>query len=124
MALGSWLGTVDIGIGSAVVELAIAVSVILLGGVILLDRRLRVPVAMGAVAFFGFFHGYAHGQEIPDIAGPVVYAVGFLLGTVLIHLLGVLIGDIAKRYPKGRPVLRTAGGAFVLLGGLFIAGVL
>ena len=124
MALGGWLGFLDLGISSRVVEIAIALSVILLGGVILLDRGLRVPVAMAAVGFFGFFHGYAHGQEIPDIARPVLYAAGFLTGTVLIHLLGVLLGDMAKRYPKGRPVLRTAGGAFVLIGGLFIAGVL
>ena len=124
MALGGWLGFVDIGITSGFVEIAIALSVILLGGVILLDRRLRIPVAIGAVAFFGFFHGYAHGQEIPEIARPVLYALGFLTGTVLIHLLGVLLGDIAKRYSKGRLVLRTAGGAFVLIGGLFIAGVL
>ena len=124
MALGGWMGFVDIGITSGVVEVAIALSVILLGGVILLDRRLRIQVAMGAVAFFGFFHGYAHGQEIPDIARPVLYALGFLSGTILIHLLGVLLGDIAKRYSKGRLVLRTAGGVFVLIGGLFIAGVL
>lgn len=124
MALGSWLGAVGIGSGSTVVELAIALSVILPAAVILLDRRLRVPLVMAAVAFVGFFDGYSRGQEIPEIAGPIVDAIGFLVGTVLIPLLGVLIGDIAKRYPKGSPVLRTGGGVFVLRGSLFIVGAL
>ena len=79
---------------------------------------------MGAVAFFGFFHGFAHGAEIPDIADPLLYAPGFLLGTILLHLLGVLIGDIAKRYQYGLLVLRGAGAVFVLIGLTFIAEAL
>lgn len=124
MAVGGLAGSADLGIGSRVVELAIAFSVVALGSVIALDRRLSTSVAMGAVAFFGFFHGYAHGQEIPDIARPVVYASGFLLGTALIHLLGLLIGDVSRRYARGRLVLRAVGGVFVVIGGLFVAGVL
>lgn len=124
MALGGWVGRMWPEIFSGWVEWAIAASVILLGAVILLDRRLRVPVAMAAVAFFGISHGYAHGSEIPDIARPLVYAGGFLLGTAMIHLLGVLIGDMARRYPRGRPVLRGVGGVFVVAGGLFLFGAL
>jgi urease accessory protein len=124
MGVGAAAGYADIGLSSTVTETGIALSVILLGGVILLDRSLDVRVAMGFVAFFGFFHGYAHGQETPDIADPVVYALGFLLGTILIHLLGVLIGEVAIRYTHGRTALRVAGGLFILLGALFIVGVL
>jgi urease accessory protein len=124
MALGGLAGANDLGITSGFVETAIAVSVIGLGSVIALDKSLKVQVAMGAVAFFGFFHGYAHGLEIPEIARPVVYAGGFLLGTALIHLLGVLIGDMSRRYPGGRPVMRVIGGGFVLVGLLFIGGTL
>lgn len=124
MALGGWIGRSSPEIFSWLVEWAIAASVMLLGAVILLDRRLRLSVAMAAVAFFGLSHGYAHGSEIPDIARPVVYAGGFLLGTALIHLLGVLIGDMARRYPRGRPVLRGVGGVFVAAGALFLFGAL
>lgn len=124
MAIGGFGGSAELGVGSGFVELAIALSVVALGSVIVLDQKLSISVAMGAVAFFGFFHGYAHGQEIPDIARPFVYAGGFLLGTALIHLLGVLIGDISRRYAAGRRVLRVVGGVFVVAGGLFIAGVL
>ena len=79
---------------------------------------------MTAVGFFAIFHGYAHGVEIPDIAGPVVYALGFLLGTILIHLLGVLVGEVARRYGSGRLVLRLLGAGFVVVGILFLLGVM
>lgn len=124
MAVGGWVGSVNAETFSGAVEWAIAASVVLLGAVILLDRRLKLRVAMAAIAFFGLSHGYAHGSEIPDIARPLVYAGGFLLGTALIHLLGVLIGDMARRYPKGRPILRGVGGVFVVAGALFFLGVL
>ena len=124
MAVGGVAGANDLGVGSQVVELAIAFSVVVLGSVIALDRSLGVRTALGAVAFFGFFHGYAHGMEIPDIARPAVYASGFLVGTALIHLLGVLIGDISRRYSRGRVVMRVVGVVFVAVGVLFIAQAL
>ena len=80
--------------GETAIETGIAVSVIALGSAIAADRQLPVRAVMGAVVFFGFFHGYAHGVEIPNIARPAVYAGGFLLGTALIHLLGVLVGGL------------------------------
>ncbi len=58
------------------------------------------------------------------MARPVVYATGFLLGTALIHLTGVLIGEVARRYVAGRGVLRAAGGGFLVAGFLFLLGVL
>lgn len=124
MAVGGLAGAAGLGIPSEVIELAIAVSVILLGAVILLNRRLPTRVAMAVVAFFGFFHGFAHGAEIPVIADALVYAVGFIVGTALLHLLGVLIGDMARRYENGIPVLRAGGAAFVAIGLMFIAGVM
>lgn len=122
MGVGGVLGRADLGLGSTAIEIGIALSVVLLGVVIALDTRLPVRLVMGAVIFFGFFHGYAHGVEIPTVARPVTYAIGFLTGTALIHLFGVLIGEIAKRYSSGRLVLRLASSAFVVLGGVFLLG--
>lgn len=124
MAVGGIAGRADLGLSSGTVETGIALSVILLGVVIAADRNLPVRAVMAAVVFFGFFHGYAHGMEIPDIAGPMAYALGFLLGTALIHLSGVLIGEISRRYAAGRLVLRIAGGVSAALGALFLVGVL
>lgn len=124
MAVGGLLGRVDIGLGETAIETGIAISVIALGSAIAADRQLPVMAVMGAVVFFGFFHGYAHGVEIPNIARPMVYAGGFLLGTALIHLLGVLVGEMTKRYARGRVALRAIGAVFVVIGVLFILGVM
>ena len=124
MGVGGVAGAAGLGISGEAIELAIATSVIALGAVILLNRQLPMAVAMAVVAFFGFFHGVAHGAEIPEIADPLVYAAGFIIGTILLHLLGVLIGDIAKRYQNGILILRGAGGVFVILGTMFFLGVL
>ena len=124
MAVGGLLGRADIGLGETAIETGIAISVIALGLAIAADRKLSVGPVMAAVVFFGFFHGYAHGVEIPNIARPAVYAAGFLLGTALIHLLGVLVGEMAKRYSRGRIVVRLIGAVFVVVGVLFILGVM
>lgn len=124
MAIGGLVGRAGPGLGSAVVEYGIAASVILLGAVIAVERNLAIGLAMAVVAVFALFHGYAHGAEIPTVARPILYAGGFLTGTALIHLSGVVIGDISSRYKPGRAVLRLGGVAIATLGLGFVAGVL
>lgn len=123
MAVGGAAGAADLGITSAVVEAGIAVSVIALGLVIAADRSLPARAVAVAVLFFGFFHGYAHGMETPDVASPAVYAGGFVVGTAAIHLIGVVIGEVVKRYAAGRRVMRVCGGVFALIGVLFLTGL-
>lgn len=124
MAVGGLLGTTDLGLGSAFIEAGIALSVLGLGLVIAADKSLPVGLAMIFVGFFGFIHGFAHGSEIPNVARPVVYAAGFLSGTAIIHLVGVVIGDQARRYKQGRPVLRLAAVGIAAAGLMFLTGVL
>jgi urease accessory protein len=122
MALGGALGLIDIGLTST--ELGIAASLVLLGLIIAAERKLHVLLAMAGVGFFAIFHGYAHGAEMPTTAEPVLYAAGFLTGTALIHIAGVVIGDIAKHYESGKVALRVGGGLIAMIGVLFIAGIL
>lgn len=122
MAVGGILGL--IGSGFQFVELGIAVSLIILGIVIAAERRLAIGVAMVAVGIFATFHGYAHGSEVPTTAEPFLYALGFLTGTALIHILGVVIGDVAKHYENGKLILRGGGALVALIGVLFAVGVL
>ena len=121
MALGGTLGLIDIGLNST--ELGIAVSLVLLGSIIAAERSLPVRLAMLGVGFFAIFHGYAHGTEMPTTAEPVLYAFGFLTGTALIHIAGVVIGDIAKHYEQGKVILRVGGGAIAMMGILLIFGI-
>ena len=52
----------------------------------------------------------------------MTYAAGFLIGTAELHLLGVLLGDIARRNVHGNTVLRLAGGAIAGAGTFFLLG--
>lgn len=124
MAVGGLIGTADLALGGSVIENGIAASVVLLGIVIAVERNLAIGLAMAIVGVFAMFHGYAHGAEIPTVARPLLYAFGFLTGTALIHLTGVVIGDISKRYRTGRLVLRMGGVAIAALGVGFVVGVL
>lgn len=122
MAIGGVLGLIDIGLNAT--ELGIAASLVLLGSIIAAERNIPVRLAMLGVGFFAIFHGYAHGTEMPTTAEPVLYALGFLTGTALIHIVGVVIGDISKHYERGKMILRVGGGLIALVGFLFIFGVL
>lgn len=124
MAVGGAVGIFDIGLGSTIIETGIALSVIILGGIILAGQNLPIGWAMVAVGFFALFHGYAHGTEMPAVAEPVLYALGFMTGSALIHVLGVFIGDIPQHYDIGKLLLRLGGGIIGVLGILIISGVL
>lgn len=74
------------------VEAMILVSVVTLAGLALLRTRLPLGVGMAVVALFAFFHGFAHGQEIPGTAHLVPFGLGFLMATALLHGLGYALG--------------------------------
>lgn len=77
------------------VELAIALSVIVLGLAIMIEKKFPILITMIFVGVFAFFHGNAHGLEMPTLAHPIMYAGGFVLGTTLIHLL-VFLSDLLE----------------------------
>jgi urease accessory protein len=122
MALGGLLGMQDVGLGA--IEFGIAFSVLVLGGAIAADKRLPVAVAMVAVAVFAVFHGYAHGGEMPQVAEPARYAAGFLTGTAMLHVMGLVIGDISQHYERGKQALRVAGFIIAVLGCVFLYSAL
>lgn len=122
MAIGGGLGL--IGVGLTAIEFGIALSVLVLGVAIAAEQRFPIIVAMVAVGLFAVFHGYAHGAEMPSIAQPFRYVAGFLLGTTLIHIIGVVLGDIPKQYDASKTIFRVLGGAIAVVGVLFLVGVL
>lgn len=124
MAVGGAIGIETSAAPIGGVEFGISLSVIFLGTALALEARLPVLVAMVFVAIFAIFHGYAHGVETPSIAEPAAYAAGFLLGTAVIHVFGVLIGEVSRQYRRGPRVLRGAGAMIALAGLLFLVGAL
>ena len=107
MALGAFIGVQAIGIPG--VEYGIALSVLILGFALAMEQKLPPAWAMLGVGFFAVFHGHAHGTEMPRIVKPLIYALGFLLGTAGIHLCGVLIGVVSNRTQRGAEILRFVG---------------
>lgn len=113
MAIGAGVGMA--GISLPPVELGIALSICVLGALILGAVRASVPLACAVVGLFALFHGYAHGVELPSAADPIGYSLGFVLATGSLHVAGIAIGAVAV-LPRGETVLRGLGGAVFAAG--------
>jgi urease accessory protein len=101
-------------------EFGIALSVLLLGSALAADKTISSNLAMVAVGIFAIFHGYAHGEEIPTVAEPIPYVSGFMMGTVLLHVSGLVLADISTHYKSGKIILRIAGLGIALSGLYFL----
>jgi urease accessory protein len=115
MALGGFVGLV--GWDLPAIEVGIALSAVVLGALILGQVRLPLAVAVLIVAFFAIFHGHAHGTEMEAGQSAMLYSIGFVIATGLLHAAGIALGLI-HRWDTGRVVLRAAG-SVVLAGGLY-----
>jgi len=109
---GSMLGGVEYGI---------AASIILLGSAIAWNRQAPLVVSLAGAGVFGFFHGHAHGAEMPSISQPALYALGFVLTTIGLHLTGVVSGRLALRTGLGATSLRVSGAAIAVAGICLVA---
>lgn len=103
--LGGWLPGMESGI---------AASVLVLGLLIAFSTRLPVAAGMALVGGFALFHGYAHGAEMPAVAGPWLYAIGFLLSTLLLHAAGLAMQGW---------LVRLGGAGLALAGMWMLAGI-
>lgn len=123
MAGGGALGVM--GITVPFVETGIALSVIVLGAIVAFGIKSPVAVAMGIVGLFAIFHGHAHGMEMPENAGGVAYAVGFMIATALLHLAGIAIGFVVGKASErnGRIVTQSVGGIAAIAGVGILAGL-
>lgn len=118
MIIGGIVGMT--GLELPFVEIAIALSVLVLGGAIVLSGKMPLKWVLGCVAFFALFHGQAHGAEMPVIANGALYALGFVLSTSALHIAGVLIGHYAVKTNFTNTMLRFAGAGVGLMGLFFL----
>jgi urease accessory protein len=115
MAFGGMLGLVGLPLPG--VEVGIAVSAIVLGAMVLWEVRPPLWLSVLIVAFFAVFHGHAHGTELQEGQNALLYSLGFVIATGLLHAAGIAIGLI-HRWDLGRKILRVAG-ALVMASGVF-----
>lgn len=92
------------------VEPLVAASVCVLGIAVLAKVRVPVPAAAAVVAIFALAHGSAHGSEMPAMASPVAYALGFAAVTASLHAAGLAAG-------LARPALARVAGLGIALSG-------
>lgn len=121
MAIGAALATA--GLSLPLVDTAIAASAVVIGLAVAAAYRPPVIAAAAIVGVFAVFHGHAHGAEMPEGANPLVYGLGFVIATVMLHLGGTALGELAVTAP-GRLAVRAMGGVIALGGVGFLTGVL
>ena len=121
LVVGAALGAM--GMSLPLLEQSIALSVVLLGMMLVLSRRnMPLPVGLGIVAMVASMHGLAHGSETPA-TGFATYAVGFLVTTAALHFGGVLAGLHIRRH-LARQTTWVVGGLGTAFGaaGLYLFG--
>ncbi|MGD2084326.1 MAG: HupE/UreJ family protein [Chromatiales bacterium] len=117
MAFGGMLGL--IGAPLPGVEVGIALSAVVLGALVLGRARPPLAAAVAVVAFFAVFHGHAHGTELQAGQNAMLYSLGFVIATGLLHAVGIAIGLI-QRWKLGGRALRGAGAVVMAAGVYFL----
>jgi urease accessory protein len=115
MATGGFLGLMGVPLPG--VEIGIALSALLLGGMVCGAARPNFAFAALLVGAFGLFHGYAHGTELPAGQSGLLYSMGFVIATGCLHGLGIAFGMV-HRWSVGKLALRGAG-ALISIGGAY-----
>ncbi|QYG94717.1 urease accessory protein [Iamia sp. SCSIO 61187] len=107
------------GVDAPFVELAIAASVVGLGGLIVARTETSSLWLPLAAVVIGALHGQAHGAELPGGATPLAYMAGFVVATAGLHLAGTGIGLGLRRAPAARVA---AGALVATAGALLVTG--
>jgi urease accessory protein len=105
-----------------VAETGIALSVVAFGLAAAFGLRLPVAALGALVGGFAAFHGYAHGAEMPETASGLVYGLGFLAGTALLHAAGLGLGLAIAAGTRRTVMAPMLGGAVVASGVVLLAG--
>lgn len=97
-------------------EQLIIASNVILGSFIFFGTRLPIVWSSLLIGAFAVFHGYAHGIEMPENAQGFQYALGFLMATSSLHLIGIGIGLVVQRYQQQVKLFRMIGALSVVIG--------
>jgi urease accessory protein len=123
MTVGGALGILQFTVLN--VELGIAASVVVLGiGIVFAHRGMSPWPITALVLMFGACHGHAHGLEIPKSATPALYTLGFVISTSVLHVFGVIIGEVAAMQTWLWRGLRVTGAAVSTAGVAFLLNTL
>ena len=117
MTVGAVLGILDLPVPA--IDLGVAVSAIVLGGMVAANVRPPLAIAFLLIAFFAIYHGHPHGAALPDFGVPILYAAGFVVATGLLHVAGIALGML-YRWSAGKTAVRALGTAIAAVGSYFL----
>jgi urease accessory protein len=113
MSLGAILGLN--GVALPFLEPSIALSVVMMGLLLLAFSRISTQVSLGLIGVFALFHGNAHGLEAPLGGTVAAYMAGFLLSTSVLHIAGLGLGTVLRTQVQ-RWLVPALGGGISLVG--------
>lgn len=122
MAVGAVGGA--LGLPLPAPEFGVSASAIALGLFVWRGWRAPVWAAVGAVAVFALFHGYAHGVSAGTSHDPLAFGVGFTMATGLLHLVGIGVGALAgvpAFGERGAQAVRGCGAGVAAVGAAYMA---
>jgi urease accessory protein len=121
MAVGGVLGQVGVRLPGT--EVVVAFSALLLGLMVAVEAKPKLPLAASLVAVFAIFHGHAHTAELPPDQSGLTYSIGFVISTGCLHISGVTIG-LAYKWRAGQLAVRLLGAGIAIAGAIVLKGVL
>lgn len=103
-------------------EVAIALSVIAFGAMLIWQNRPNWYVLASLAAIAGLFHGYAYGEAIvgAQMTPLVAYLLGFTLIQYGVALVAFVVGNAVLKTNNQIPLLRLAGLAICSIGVVFL----
>lgn len=110
------------GVQLPLVEGGIAASVAVLGLLIAFAVKMPLWASTVVVSLFALLHGYAHGSELPHASSAMMYGVGFVAATALLHAAGLGFGLLAGRSVHGK-VVRLGGVGIAAVGAYLLSGM-
>lgn len=117
LLVGALLGAA--GLALPLTEQGIALSVALLGAMLLAGERLPQRAGLALIGGASLLHGLAHGAELPAGGVFAAYAAGFVATTVALHAAGLGLGGVLRSMHAA--AWRLAGASLGLAGLLLLA---
>ena len=107
------------GLAMPMMEPAILVSMVVIGGLIAWRVQFGLLPAIVIIAITSVWHGSAHVADIGVTAKDAAFTAGFLASTAALHLTGIAIGNTTR---MRAPVTRLVGVAILGTGALLALG--
>ncbi|MFA5984754.1 MAG: HupE/UreJ family protein [Methylococcaceae bacterium] len=121
VAMVAGAGMAWLGFSLHASETLVAFTLLAIGLLLWQQTRLSTLWAAMLVALFAVVHGYVHAVELTSDSNALAYAAGFLLGTALLHAIGLSLGILAAARLK--LLGKTMALACTVVGIALLAGV-